>query len=188
VGKERILITVKTYPTLSRKHGETVCTAGLRQDGSWLRIYPVPFRRLDEAEQYSKFDWLECDLIKARSDIRPESRSPTDVNQLRPVSRLDTADSWRERRQLVLKTAKVYSSLQQLIAGAKANKLSLAVFKPKAVNDFVWEKEEAEWDPEKLDEIRSHHNQMDMFAQEAWRTPAATQNTPLVATPNDATC
>jgi len=25
---ERILITVKTYPTLSRKHGELVCTAG----------------------------------------------------------------------------------------------------------------------------------------------------------------
>jgi len=34
MARERILITVKTYPTLSRKHGETVCTAGIREDGS----------------------------------------------------------------------------------------------------------------------------------------------------------
>jgi len=31
--KQRILVTVKTYPTLSRKYGETVCTAGIREDG-----------------------------------------------------------------------------------------------------------------------------------------------------------
>ena len=29
--KQRILVTVKTYPTLSRKYGETVCTAGIRE-------------------------------------------------------------------------------------------------------------------------------------------------------------
>jgi len=40
MGKERVLITVKTYPTLSRKYGETVCTAAVREDGSWVRIYP----------------------------------------------------------------------------------------------------------------------------------------------------
>lgn len=27
MDKQRVLITVKTYPTLSRKYGETVCTA-----------------------------------------------------------------------------------------------------------------------------------------------------------------
>jgi hypothetical protein len=64
MARERILITVKTYPTLSRKYGETVCTAGMREDGSWVRVYPVPFRRLEDTEQYRKFDWLECDLIK----------------------------------------------------------------------------------------------------------------------------
>jgi hypothetical protein len=71
MGKERVLITVKTYPTLSRKYGETVCTAGVREDGSWVRMYPVPFRRLNEKEQYSKFDWLECHLVRNPSDTRP---------------------------------------------------------------------------------------------------------------------
>jgi hypothetical protein len=36
MARERILITVKTYPTLSRKYGETVCTACVREDGSWV--------------------------------------------------------------------------------------------------------------------------------------------------------
>jgi Domain of unknown function DUF488 len=124
MSRERILITVKTYPTLSRKYGETVCTAGIREDGSWARIYPVPFRRLDEAEQYRKFDWLECSLVMNRSDPRPESRKPVDPKELRPVGHIDTANNWRERRRLLLQTAKVYTRLQVLIDGAKANKFS----------------------------------------------------------------
>ena len=33
---ERMLITVKTYRTLSAKHGELVCTAELRWDAAWI--------------------------------------------------------------------------------------------------------------------------------------------------------
>ena len=76
--KQRVLITVKTYPTLSRKYGETVCTAGVREDGTWVRIYPVPFRRLNEEQQYKKYDWLEfepppADPRIAHPDPRPSA-------------------------------------------------------------------------------------------------------------------
>jgi hypothetical protein len=115
--RERILVTVKTYPTLSKKYGETVCTAGLREDGTWVRLHPVPFRRLDETEQYSKYDWLECDLIKNNGDPRPESYRPIDVKQLSAVGHMDTNDNWRERRWLFLQVSKVYTQLQPLIDG-----------------------------------------------------------------------
>jgi hypothetical protein len=169
MARERVLITVKTYPTLSRKYGETVCTAGVREDGTWLRIYPVPFRRLDETEQYRKFDWLECDLVKSRTDPRPESWSPIDPKQLTPVSHWDTSDNWRERRNLLLRTAKVYTRLDELIAGAKTNKLSLAVFRPTKITSFVCEAEEREWDAAKVAEIRARSQQKELFAEEAWR-------------------
>lgn len=169
MAKERVLITVKTYPTLSRKYGETVCTAGVREDGSWIRIYPVPFRRLGETEQYRKFDWLECDLIRSRSDSRPESRSPADPKQLRPVAHMDTSDGWRERRQLLLRTAKVYTRLSELIDGAKANDLSLAIFKPTTIKGFIWESEDRDWDAAKVEEIRNRTQQMELFADETWR-------------------
>jgi len=169
MSKERVLITVKTYPTLSRKYGETVCTAGLREDGSWVRIYPVPFRRLDEAERYRKFDWIDCQLIRNRSDPRPETFRPFDEAEMVPVDHIDTADQWRERRRIVLKTARVYTRLDDLIAGAKANQLSLAVFKPTRVLRFLWEEETRAWDPEKLREMRDLSQQLDLFADNAWR-------------------
>lgn len=169
MAKEGILITVKTYPTLSRKYGETVCTAGVRADGSWVRLYPVPFRRLDETEQYKKFDWIECDLVRSHRDPRPESYHPTDMKQLVSVDHIDTSDRWRERRRLVLGRAKVYTNLQSLINGAKANELSLAVFKPTRIRDFIWEDEDREWNPSKLTEMRSRADQGELFSEEAWR-------------------
>ncbi len=57
----KVLITVKTYPTLSEKYDELVCTAGFREDGSWIRIFPVPFRKLDYQNQFEKWQWIEID-------------------------------------------------------------------------------------------------------------------------------
>lgn len=168
--KQRILITVKTYPTLSWEHGETVCTAGLREDGSWVRIYPVPFRRLDEPEQYRKFDWVQCRLKRKRSDPRPETHSPVDESELVPVAHVDTREEWRQRRRLVLQTAKVFDSIDDIIARAKANEISLAVFKPTRIVDFVWEEEEErEWDPAKVKQMRELTNQLDLFRDNTWR-------------------
>jgi hypothetical protein len=58
----KVLITVKTYPTLSTKYEELVCTAGFREDGSWIRIYPVQFRNRPYGQQYKKYQWIEIDL------------------------------------------------------------------------------------------------------------------------------
>ena len=94
MSKQRILVTVKTYPTLSTKYGELVCTAGIREDGSWVRIYPVPFRQLGETEKYKKFDWVECDLVRRTKDPRPESYFPLDNRELQAVGHMDTKDRW----------------------------------------------------------------------------------------------
>jgi hypothetical protein len=169
VDRERVLITVKTYPTLSRKYGETVCTAGVREDGSWLRIYPVPFRRLEEEEQYKKFDWIECDLGPNPRDPRPETRRPTDWSQLRAVGHMGTSDGWRERRRLLLKTAKVHTRLQDLIDGAKANRISLAVFNPTTIKDFIWEQDDREWDASRVAAFRELGRQGHLFSDESWR-------------------
>ncbi len=169
MDKQRVLITVKTYPTLSKKYGETVCTAGLRPDGTWVRLYPVPYRRLGDDEQYKKFDWLEYRCIRNTADPRPESYRPVDQAELKAVDHLDTADRWRERRRIVLRTARVYERLDELIAMAKANEASLAVFKPTRVTDFVWEEEIREWDPSKVKVMRDLHNQLDIFDEASWR-------------------
>lgn len=166
---ERILITVKTYPTLSAKYGETVCTAGVREDGSWVRIYPVPFRRLDKEEQYKKYDWIKCRLRRRTEDPRPESFSPVDFTELRPVGHIDTAMNWRARRRMLLETTRVYDDLGELIAGAKENSISLAVFRPTQIKGFVWEAEDREWSRVRLQSFREKQGQLGLFEDNTWR-------------------
>jgi len=55
--KKRIYIVVKTYPTISKEYAELVCTAGILEDGSWIRLYPMPFRKLEEYQKYPKYSW-----------------------------------------------------------------------------------------------------------------------------------
>lgn len=167
---ERVLITVKTYPTLSRTYGETVCTAGLREGGSWVRIYPVPFRRIEDLKQYHRYEWIECDLIgNAQKDRRPESRRPADLQTLKCVGRVGTDDLWRVRRSLVLERGEVFANMRVLIDCAKRNTHSLATFKPTKIIDFFCKEDEREWDPKKLDEMRSLINQLDLFEDNEWR-------------------
>jgi len=68
-----------------------------------------------------------------------------------------------------LRTAKVYTQLQPLIDGAKANALSLAVFKPSRIIDFIWEEEDRDWDQSKVEEMRDHTLQGVLFEEDAWR-------------------
>lgn len=167
--RQRILITVKTYPTLSQKYGETVCTAGVREDGSWVRIYPVPFRRLGDEEQYRKFDWVECRLLRNPADTRPETFRPADTRELTPIGHLGTEDEWRDRRRLLLDTARVYDRLDVIIAGAKANEMSLAVFKPSRVLDLIIEDDDREWDISKVAAFREASDQRELFSDDSWR-------------------
>ena len=167
--RERLLITVKTYPTLSRKHGETVCTAAVRPDGSWVRLYPVPFRLMDYKDRYAKFDWIETTLAKSTRDTRPETFHPVDVLEITHLGHLGTDDGWRERRQIILKQGKVHDRLGPLIDAAHANQCSLAVFKPAKILDFSWAPDDRDWDEVKVQEMRNRADQGELFAGDDWR-------------------
>lgn len=162
----KVLITVKTYPSLSNKYDELVCTAGFSEDGKWIRIYPVPFRKLNYGEQYKKWEWIEIDLEKNTSDFRPESFKTTKLDSIKVLGKVDREDNWFERKKLTLK--KVYDNLDLLIAEAKDKKIgtSLAVLKPKNILDFVIEPVDANWDKKKLQSILAKQEQISLFGIE----------------------
>jgi len=96
----RVLITVKTYPTISSKYDELVCTAGFREDGTWIRIYLISFRKKSYNEQYRKYDWIELDLVKNEGDFRPESYRPySHDTEIKIVGHIDTARNWADRKK-----------------------------------------------------------------------------------------
>lgn len=103
----RVLITVKTRPEPSAKYGETVCVAGFRLDETgnrygkdirWIRLYPVPFRYLDEYLQFKKHTIIEVPVIPRRQDPRAESYTP-DRSQLKIVSTKPL--TWQQRLEYV---------------------------------------------------------------------------------------
>lgn len=85
------------------------------------------------------------------------------------MKHIGTDDDWRERRQLLLDTATVYTRLQPLLEGAKANTVSLAVFKPTKIFDFVWEDCERDWDAAKVAAMRNNSSQGELFTGDEWR-------------------
>lgn len=169
MSSERVIITVKTYPQLSTKYGETVCTAGMREDGSWIRLYPIPFRLLDLEKRYRRWEVIETPLRKVDSDFRPESYNPVDPKAVEVVGQIDTKNGWSERRKLVFKSAPVHSKLGPLIEAAHANKCSLATFKPTKVLDFTWEDDDRDWREDKLQAMRKYEQQGELFAGDDWR-------------------
>jgi hypothetical protein len=148
----KVLITVKTYPTISSKYDELVCTAGFREDGTWIRIYPIQFRHKPYKQQYQKYQWVEVDLVKNERDFRPESYRPVSHDgEIKILGSLPPdGSSWMERRKIALN--KIYYNLTDLITESKdkATCTSLAVFKPSKIIDFKIEEVDREWSKEKL--------------------------------------
>lgn len=163
MSRERILITVKTYPTLSQTHVELVCTAGFRADGSWVRIYPVPFRLLEHGRQFSKWTWVELPLARRHKDHRHESHSPTDRNDIEIFGTISTTDGWRERRAWIIKRGPVWSNLKNLIAAGKRGEVSLATFKPTQLLGLDHEPAITEWDADRMAAAKEQLRQTDLF-------------------------
>jgi hypothetical protein len=160
----KVLITVKTYPTFSSSYGELVCTAGFLQDGTWIRLYPIPFRKLQHDQKYKKYQWIELDIVKNEKDFRPESFRPSTIDTpIKLLDHIDTKNNWFVRKQLVLNT--VYSDMKALIAEAQDKEISssLAVFKPTVIKEFLIKKVDGEYDKKKLDQLRALNDQQNLF-------------------------
>lgn len=128
-----VLITVKTYPNPSKKYVETVCCAGIEMpSNSWIRLYPITFRDLDESQKFKKYSIIEVKCTKS-TDKRIESYR-VDVDSIKIIDQLDTKDKWFRRKEIVLPT--VSPSFCQITEGISENK-SLGAFKPCDI-EFSW--------------------------------------------------
>lgn len=95
--REELLILTKTYPNPSTKYRETTCVAALNRNGEMRRLYPIPFRFLDGAHQFRKWEWIQASLIRAKEDRRPESYRIDIDTIVRTRRSIGPEDNWRER-------------------------------------------------------------------------------------------
>ena len=141
----KVLITVKTYPFPSTKYKETVCTAGITEEFSWVRLYPIDFRYQPPSRQFKKYQWIKLDLHHSGSgsDQRMESRRPN-LETIEIISdQLSIKNNWAARREIISKMP--VHTLNELGKLYEEKKVSLGIVKPTSMIDLIVEKDDEEW-------------------------------------------
>lgn len=75
-AEDEAFIIVKASPRASRSYGVTVCIAAIDHNGAWVRLYPISFRDLTDAQKFGRWDRIRYRWRKPTSsaDRRTESR------------------------------------------------------------------------------------------------------------------
>ena len=138
----RVMITVKAYPALSQRSGETVCVAGVRVDAeasSWVRLFPVGFRDLPREDQFKKYQLVELRASRG-TDQRPESYRPN-LSSLRVGEFIPSTDSWGARWSHLARLAGATTSCRLLAEQDRLGSTapSLGLIKP-LVEDLTIER------------------------------------------------
>lgn len=165
-----VLIWGKTTPELSTKHYETVCTGGVLEDGRYVRLYPIPFRFLED--KFSKYQMVRLRIKKSNGDSRPESHSvePGSIEVL--DAHFDTSPKGLAHRSLYMFRDPTYlvGSVEELLHRQKTVGQSIGMVK---VREILRISHESRTDDEKakfqrkLEELRERQKQQRIFEEEA---------------------
>jgi hypothetical protein len=153
-----ILILCKTYPSPSGKYIETSCVAGIDRTGKLIRLFPVPFRLIDGAQQFKKWQWVSARIDRAIGDRRPESHKLfVDTVEFNGPP-LPTSNAWRVRREALSKL-KVFADFADLDADRIANGTTLGLVRPTRILSLeITAASKPDWtDEEKAKLLQSQH-------------------------------
>jgi len=136
----KILIWGKTYPEYSTKYGETVCTGGVLEDGSPVRLYPIPFRYLQGERQFKLFDVIQARIIPAQSDTRPESMR-LDADSIEVIDHISTDNKgWKARAEWLFRNPTwQFDNYDDMFAAYESRGASIGVIRPAEVLDVKME-------------------------------------------------
>lgn len=167
----RILILCKTYPSPSARHAETSCVAGALEDGTLIRLYPVPFRLVSDDQQFKKWQWIKARIEKAPADHRPESHKIY-VDTIECLGDpIPVADDWALRRPII-DLLPVYPDFGLLESMRQRSGRTLGVVRPTRVLGLdVTPSEHQDWTDEEKAKLLQLQNQGNLFdAAEETRT------------------
>ncbi|HYC56319.1 MAG TPA: hypothetical protein VEL28_15395 [Candidatus Binatia bacterium] len=153
-----LLITVKAYPNPSAALGEAACIAGVTRQGQLRRLYPIPYRDLEDSQQFKKYQWISVDTRAAKNDARPETARPI-LNSIKLIGKpLPTRDGWRGRRDIVKKVQS--ASMCDIQDAQRTAGTSLGFFRPAEIVDMEAKAEDSPtWKQGELEKL----GQQDLF-------------------------
>lgn len=152
---------VRTYPVPARKGVEVSCTAAITDKGEWLRLFPVPYRRLNTSQQFKKYQWIEVGVMKA-SDPRPESHKISQQTIKIKSDVLPTTNGWQARKNIIfpLKAESMCALRRQRDEHGSP---TLGIFQPAAIEKLIIRPTAADWTQAELEIMK----QGDLFESES---------------------
>jgi len=121
-----------------------VCTAGVLEDGSFIRLYPIDYRYRPYGEWFAKYQWIELEAERNPKDPRQESFRPVHGTSIRLGEKVSTRNNWAERKRYVLaKGAQTMCALQAV----PQTQCSLGIVQPSGVSGLKMEPADREWKP-----------------------------------------
>jgi hypothetical protein len=130
-----LMVNCKTYPAISKKYVETVCTGGVERNGNFVRLYPIPFRFLDNSEKYDRWNVVRVRVYRDLKDSRPESWH---LEPGTPIEIIDHISTERRRWDWMKKA--VFPSRASMAEQGLTN--GLVHIEPL---EFFWKPDEKEW-------------------------------------------
>ncbi|MEZ4379389.1 MAG: hypothetical protein R3B35_14015 [Gemmatimonadales bacterium] len=160
-----VMIWGKTYPELSARHVETVCTGGIRLDtGAPVRLYPVPFRYMAGAK-YRLYDLISVSVSKSPRDPRPESLKiqPDSIDVVGHVG--PDQSEWAERRRFLhMDTTWHYPGMVSVHAAQADTGRSMAFVQPDAIVGVEMVEKDRHEQEHHEEKWRSITSQTDLFS------------------------
>ena len=166
---ERILILAKTYPSPSASYVETSCVAGITDTGMMRRLYPVPFRMIDDRHQFKKWQWINVRVEKASKDHRPEShRVYVDTIQCGDV--VSSKHAWAARWPWLDKMP-CFDRFDTIEETRRTDGLSLALLRPARVDRLeITPARHSDWTDEEREKLLHEQMQGELFETEERRS------------------
>ncbi|MFZ2162712.1 MAG: hypothetical protein WAW02_10890 [Sideroxyarcus sp.] len=160
---ERILILAKTYPSPSSKYVETSCVAGINEQGQLRRLYPVPFRLIEDGQQFKKWQWITARVKKSNNDNRSEShRIYVDTIEC-DTEPLSTKNNWEERWVWIDRLPE-FTNFKDINGDRDKSEVSLALLRPKRVISLdITPARNPEWTEEELAKLLQEQVQGNLF-------------------------
>jgi hypothetical protein len=137
------LIVVRTYPVPAKKGVEVSCTAAITDKGEWLRLFPVPYRRLNASQKFSKYQWIEVGVTRA-TDPRPESHKISQQTIKIKSDVLPTTNAWQARKNVIfpLKAESMCALRRQRDEHGSP---TLGIFQPAVIEKLIIRQTAADW-------------------------------------------
>lgn len=170
----RVLILCKTYPSPSATYSETSCVAGVTEAGALIRLFPVPFRLIQDEQQFRKWQWITVLMEKARDDHRPEShRIFIDKIEREPIPLPSGKKGWSKRMEL-LRNIPIHEDFAAAEAARERNNTTLAMVRPARIVALeIRPAKNADWTDEELAKLTQMQRQSNLFSEEESRKEVA---------------